>query len=46
MTNLKVVPPPADVESDVDRVMALAGRLWRRTLDVVGNIKRELADKL
>ena len=46
--------PPADVgvgsaaptESDVDRVMALAGRLWRRTLDVVGNIKRELADKL
>jgi hypothetical protein len=46
--------PPADVgvgsaaptESDVDRVVALAGRLWRRTLDVVGNIKRELADKL
>ncbi len=46
--------PPADVgvgsaaptESDVDRVMALAGRLWRRTLDVVGNIKRELAAKL
>jgi hypothetical protein len=46
--------PPADVgvgsaaptESDVDRVLALAGRLWRRTLDVVGNIKRELADKL
>ena len=46
--------PPADLgvgsaaptESDVDRVMALAGRLWRRTLDVVGNIKRELADKL
>jgi hypothetical protein len=46
--------PPADVgvgsaaptESDVDRVVALAGRLWRRTLDVVGNIKRELVDKL
>ena len=46
--------PPVDVgvgstapaESDVDRVVALAGRLWRRTLDVVGNIKRELADKL
>jgi hypothetical protein len=46
--------PPADVgvgsaaptESDVDRVVALAERLWRRTLDVVGNIKRELADKL
>ena len=46
--------PPADVgvgsaaptESDVDRVVALAGRLWRRTLDVVGSIKRELADKL
>jgi hypothetical protein len=46
--------PPAEVgvgsaaptESDVDRVVALAERLWRRTLDVVGNIKRELADKL
>jgi hypothetical protein len=46
--------PPADVGvgsaaptgSDVDRVVALAERLWRRTLDVVGNIKRELADKL
>jgi hypothetical protein len=46
--------PPADVGvgsaaptgSDVDRVVALAERLWRRTLDLVGNIKRELADKL
>jgi hypothetical protein len=46
--------PPADVgvgsaaptESDVDRVVALAGRLWRRTLEVASNIKRELADKL
>ncbi len=46
--------PPADVgvgsaaptEFDVDRVVALAGRLWGRTLNVVGNIKRELADKL
>jgi hypothetical protein len=46
--------PPAEVgvgsaaptESDVDRVVALAERLWRRTLDLVGNIKRELADKL
>ena len=46
--------PPADVgvgsaaptESDVDRVVALAERLWRRTLDVIGNVKRDLADKL
>jgi hypothetical protein len=46
--------PPADVgvgsaaptESDVDRVVALAERLWRRTLDVIGNLKRDLADKL
>ena len=46
--------PPADVgvgsaaptESDVDRVVALAERLWRRTLDVIGNLKHDLADKL
>jgi len=46
--------PPADVgvgsaaptESDIDRVVALAERLWRRTLDVIGNLKRDLADKL
>jgi hypothetical protein len=46
--------PPADVgvgsaaptASDVDRVVALAQRLWRRTLDVIGNIQRDLADKL
>jgi hypothetical protein len=46
--------PPADVgvgsaaptESDMDRVVALAEKLWRRTLDVIGNLKRDLADKL
>jgi hypothetical protein len=42
--------PPADVgvgsDSDVDRVVALAERLWRRTLDAIGNLKRDLADKL
>ncbi len=46
--------PPADVgtgsaaspESNVDRVVALAERLWRRTLDVIGNLQRDLADKL
>jgi hypothetical protein len=46
--------PPADVgvgraapaDSDIDRVVALAERLWRRTLDVIGNLKRDLADKL
>lgn len=46
--------PPADVgvgsatptDSDIDRVVALAERLWRRTLDVIGNMKRDLADKL
>ena len=46
--------PPADVgvgsaaptDSDVDRVVALAERLWRRTLDVIGNLKHDLADKL
>jgi hypothetical protein len=46
--------PPADVgvgstaptDSDIDRVVAFAERLWRRTLDVIGNLKRDLADKL
>jgi hypothetical protein len=46
--------PPADVgvgsaaptESDINRVVALAEKLWRRTLDVIGNLKRDLADKL
>ncbi len=46
--------PPADVgtgsaapmASDVDRVVALAERVWRRTLDVLGNLQRDLADKL
>jgi hypothetical protein len=46
--------PPADVGvgsaaptgSDLDRVVAFAERLWRRTLDVIGNVKRDLADKL
>src|SRR5262249_11333763 len=46
--------PPADVgvgtaaptEPDVGRVVAFAERLWRRTLDVIGNLKRDLAEKL
>jgi hypothetical protein len=46
--------PPAEVgvgsaaptDSDVDRVVALAEKLWRRTLDVIGSLKRDLADKL
>jgi hypothetical protein len=46
--------PPADVgvasaaptDSHIDRVVALADRLWRRTLDVVSNLKRDLADRL
>ena len=46
--------PPADVgtgsatptESDIDRVVAFAERLWRRTLNAISNIQRDLADKL
>ena len=46
--------PPADVgvasaaptDSHIDRVVALADRLWRHTLDVVSNLKRDLADRL
>jgi hypothetical protein len=46
--------PPADVgvgsvapdRSDVDRVVAFVERLWRRSLDVIGTIQRDLADKL
>ncbi|MBV8745095.1 MAG: hypothetical protein JO134_08650 [Xanthobacteraceae bacterium] len=46
--------PPADVGvgsaapagSDAERVVALAEKLWRRTLDVIGNLKRDLADRL
>jgi hypothetical protein len=46
--------PPGDVgvgsaaptESDIDRVVALAERLWRRSLDAIGNLKRDLAERL
>jgi len=46
--------PPANVEADknlpsdadVDRVVAFVGKVWRRTLEMIASVQRDLANRL
>jgi hypothetical protein len=46
--------PPANIgvdravpgDAELDRVVAFVGKVWRRTLQVIANVQRDLADRL